>query len=96
MTTWKEIFEAIPNNPFGSGKDEQALTDAFEDFVGGPSKTFELMRLYTKSQVVAGKNYFKNDPKDHIDLKEHFMSRAKEAGFTQEEAEAYLDYHDYV
>jgi hypothetical protein len=92
MATWQEIYDAIPDGPFGSGKDEQALTDAFEDFVGGPSRAFQLMRIYTKSQASAGKNYFKANKKDHINLEQDFKERAGREDFTEEEAQAYLDY----
>ena len=92
MATWKEIYNAVPNKPFGVGKDEQALTEAFENFVGGPKRGFHLMRIYGKSLGRVSKNYFKRDKADHIDLEQDFRDNAMYEGFTNEEATAYLDY----
>jgi len=83
--TWAKVLKTVPANPFGSGLDEQALTDAFEGFVGGPSQGFRLMRLHTAVQRQGKPFYGKLAP-----LRQRFIEAAKRDGFTEEQAKAYL------
>ena len=95
MITWKEVLATVPPAPFNpSAKDEQALEDAFEDFVGGPDRGFRLMRLYTnvnqslqghKENRTAGWGY---GPVKTVE--QAFVEAAKRDGFTEEQAKAYL------
>ena len=92
MRTWSEVYKAVPAAPFNpSAKDEQALTDAFEDFVGGPEQGFRLMRLYTDA-VSGFSGYY---PCDHHygkppTVEQRFIAAAAGHGFTEEQAKAYL------
>jgi hypothetical protein len=90
MASWQEVCEEVPDAPFGRGKDEQALTEAFEHFVGGPERAFGLMRLYGRAKRTASGNRYRLHRKGPT-VEEVFRQSALRNGYTDEQATAYLD-----
>ena len=81
---WQQVYDAIPMR-FGR-KDEQILTQAFEDFVGGVSQARRLFNLYKQAKNTTSGNCFtlQKMPNTH----DVFLELAQENGFTEEQAEA--------
>lgn len=76
-------FKTVPS-PFGTGIDEQASTDAFVDYVGGRQRADQLSRIQKDS-------YPSQDWKgNRIPASQVFRTKAKNAGFTDEEVDALL------
>ena len=90
MASWQEVFVEVPDAPFGRGKDEGALTEAFESFVGGPERAFGLMRLYGRAREATSGNGYRLQggcPTSEA----IFRGLALRHGYTDEQATAYLD-----
>jgi hypothetical protein len=81
-----KTFKAIPG-PFG-GVDEQATTDAFEQFVGGVRKAQHLLYLYNNSYphgTEMDRLMGKGRTKDQV-----FRTKAKREGFTDAHINAFF------
>ena len=89
MATWQETYERIPDAQIGAGKDERALTEAFECFVGGPERAFRLMRTYRRAREAASGNRYRLHRKGPT-IEDIFRKLALRNGFTDEQANAYL------
>jgi len=89
--TWQEIYDAVPVKESGI-KDESALADAFQKFIGGPSRQYQLQRIFGKSVAASGKSRLKKKKEDRVDLEMHFLKSAMREGFTEEEVQAYIVY----
>jgi hypothetical protein len=75
-------FQAIPG-PFGK-TDEQATTNAFEEYVGGVRRAQRLLYIYNNSYPMPGR-WTEQVSKDQV-----FRSRAKREGFTDAEIDAFF------
>jgi len=76
------------DNGFG-GIDEQALTDEFEEFVGGPRRGFRLKDIYTRAQQSTSGNRY--TLKKMPTTNEVFLRMAKNDGYTERQAKAFLE-----
>jgi hypothetical protein len=87
MKSWQEIYDEVPM--VFNRKDEQALTEAFEDFVGGSQNGFQLMRIHTcAKQSTSGNQFTFRKTKNTYEV---FVEMAKKVGFTEEHCDAFYD-----
>lgn len=73
-------------SPFGTGCDEQAENDAFEQLCGGHVRAFRLLHLWQDTYATPwppGHMYYKT--KEQV-----FRAKAKRDGFTDEQVEAFF------
>lgn len=93
MKTWREVYDNVPAAPFNaSRKDERALINAFEDFVGGPERGFRLMHIHERvrqNTKMYEAGYFYGGEKK-LTEEQRFIEAAKRDGFTEEQAKAFL------
>jgi hypothetical protein len=90
VASWQEVYQEVPDAPFGRGKDERALTEAFEQFVGGPERAFRLMRIHGRARGVTSGNRYRLHRKGSTTEK-LFVRFARSEGFSEDEVRAYLD-----
>lgn len=93
MKTWREVYDNVPAAPFNaSRKDERALINAFEDFVGGRERGFRLMRIH--GNVRDNTKLYESLPRyggeKKLTEEQRFIEAAKRDGFTEEQAKAFL------
>lgn len=69
--------------------DEQQAHEEFEQLVGGPEKGFRLLRLYESATQAASGNKFTLQILPSA--RAIFRKRAKEAGYSLEQIEAFLE-----
>ena len=88
----KQPFQTVPG-PFSDVLpgtiDEQATQEAFEDYVGGPTKAFRLMNLYREAGYTVNGDKFKICPPKRTQASV-FIKMAEREGFTKQQAEAFL------
>lgn len=89
--TWAEAKKAVPDAPFGEGKDGQALTDAFEEFVGGRSRAGRLERLRRAAAEGTRRSGLDLLMRGPADPDKVFAEKAEREGFTSEQVKAAID-----
>ena len=77
------MFKVVMN-PFG-GKDEQKTQDAFVKFVGGTHRAEQLSKLWGNSYPGTTRGFERA-----LTKREVFCMKAKNAGFTTEEVNAFF------
>ena len=90
MASWRQVYDDIPEAPFGGGKDERELTEAFERFVGGPERAFRLMHIYERAKRATSGNRYRLHRRGPT-AEEIFRKLALRNGFTDDQTSAYLD-----